>query len=237
MRVLIVTALSALIGSDDFLSLLGGDEIDPELFHVQLPLDDLVPGMKLSLLHIIAIKWLCTLSTSPDVHSIQSSIWSSLIGHGVRAGADLQVKNDLGQTPLIEILTRSSCAQWDTAIYRWTEFLAQAGVDLQKYGEIEHNHMRMQNWQNLGFMGERHIVGLTFGSAPSQWRLWYQHPGDIYAGIFWEMIEHPERAIPGAWVDDADESFYFYDADEPANFFDAMWSRGWSGDVGVKERH
>ena len=47
------------------------------------------------------------------------------------------------------------------------------------------------------------VIGLDFSLGVDNWQLWLSNPLDEWAGDFWEMIEHPERRIPGAW----DESY------------------------------
>jgi hypothetical protein len=46
------------------------------------------------------------------------------------------------------------------------------------------------------------IIRLDCGPDIDKWRLWLSNPLDEWAGEFWDMIDHPERAIPGAWNDE-----------------------------------
>jgi hypothetical protein len=48
----------------------------------------------------------------------------------------------------------------------------------------------------------RRVVGFTSGPNPDDWSVYLSNPLDEHAGEFWDMIEHPERAMPGAWNDD-----------------------------------
>jgi hypothetical protein len=95
----------------------------------------------------------------------------------------------------------------DSALKGWLEVLVTAGVDLGKYGEIERELFRA-HWRGCQSMlwtyCSRHarIFGFSHGSKPSDWRLWIADPVDCYAGLFWELLEHPEWSLPGAWVDE-----------------------------------
>ena len=49
------------------------------------------------------------------------------------------------------------------------------------------------------------ILGFSHGPKPSDWQLWWRYPGDQLVGIFWSLVEDPELAVPGSWIED-DES-------------------------------
>lgn len=46
------------------------------------------------------------------------------------------------------------------------------------------------------------IIAIDYGLKADDWYLWLSNPLDEWAGEFWDMIDHPERAIPGAWIGD-----------------------------------
>lgn len=46
---------------------------------------------------------------------------------------------------------------------------------------------------------ETTIYGFDYGPSVEDWHLWLSNPLDEWAGEFWDMIEHPESAMPGAW--------------------------------------
>ncbi|TKA71992.1 hypothetical protein B0A55_07663 [Friedmanniomyces simplex] len=51
------------------------------------------------------------------------------------------------------------------------------------------------------------VMCMSWGPSPKYWKLWLSHRGDLYAGIFWDMVEHPERAEPGVWTEPDDSDF------------------------------
>lgn len=50
------------------------------------------------------------------------------------------------------------------------------------------------------------VIGFDYGPCVDEWRLWVSNPPDEWATDFWDMIDHPERAIPGARDDEREES-------------------------------
>jgi len=50
--------------------------------------------------------------------------------------------------------------------------------------------------------GSYSVFGLGSGSEANDWHLWLSNPLDEWAGEFWDMIDHPERAIPGAFEEE-----------------------------------
>ena len=49
------------------------------------------------------------------------------------------------------------------------------------------------------------VMAITYGPKADDWRIWLSNPRDEWAGEFWDMIDHPERAMPGAWEEDSSE--------------------------------
>ncbi|KAK4548262.1 hypothetical protein LTR36_010132 [Oleoguttula mirabilis] len=93
----------------------------------------------------------------------------------------------------------------DGALQQWVSILQQAGVDLLEYGALAAKH-KSDYWDSTPYY--RHgpeapsILGLSNGPHPGDWHFWWQHHGDGYASEFWDMVDHPERTIPGAWDDE-----------------------------------
>jgi hypothetical protein len=46
------------------------------------------------------------------------------------------------------------------------------------------------------------FIAIHYGPKADDWYLWLSNPLDEWAGEFWDMIDHPERAITGAWQED-----------------------------------
>ncbi|KAK5163363.1 uncharacterized protein LTR77_010736 [Saxophila tyrrhenica] len=133
---------------------------------------------------------------------------SSVLTQGARAGADISqlTANDDGVlvTPFFNMILNSlmgvrEAARVNHDIQQWVSCLAQGGMSLCTYGIAEHAHR--QTLLTQGHWIPKTFVGLAHGSRPSDWYLWDKHPGDVFAGLFWDMLDHPERAMPGAWED------------------------------------
>ena len=132
----------------------------------------------------------------------RNSAIPNLLLYAKRARIGLWVEDTC--TPFEILVRKVSRLEWSDidrqdALQLWAGSLAEAGINLQKSGEKEvckklppHRSRRMSN----GF------IPLTYGSAPENWHVWWEHTGDVYAGMFWELIEHGHRQIPGAWVEE-----------------------------------
>jgi hypothetical protein len=106
----------------------------------------------------------------------------------------------------------------------WLELLYDTGTDLMHYGRKEkelHQEgrtagfwwfplwQRKLNWQLSYFMttyGERFSISFEFGPKPSDWKFWIIERMDSSLEEFWDMVDHPERAMPGAWDERFDDS-------------------------------
>ncbi|KAK5111287.1 hypothetical protein LTR85_012182 [Meristemomyces frigidus] len=148
----------------------------------------------------------------------------TLIVHLIQAGLSPldATANYRGRTLLRSFMTcvyEVSCYPWqiytqlysvlDAALQEYIRTLQRAGVDLEEYGMVEsscdadwlgetcylYSGDGLPRWYSKTF-------GLSYGPQPQDWHFWWQHPGDEYAGEFWDMIDHPERTIPGAWDDE-----------------------------------
>lgn len=184
----------------NFLKHIGGDNIDPKLFHV-------TTSAGISLVHVIARQF----STAEHDRRCGGRraetswpIWINLFAQAVRANADLHALIEYSyKTPFQLILSfwpsRRRVDRLSIELQSWADCLAQAGVDLQRYGEAEHEHWRQNPLGSEQYLGFEQCFGFMYGSKPSDWHLWLRHPGDVFAGLFWDMVEHPERAVPGSW--------------------------------------
>ena len=45
------------------------------------------------------------------------------------------------------------------------------------------------------------MLGFQYGPDPMDWHFYLSNPLDEWSAEFWDMIEHPERRMPGAWND------------------------------------
>jgi hypothetical protein len=117
-----------------------------------------------------------------------------------------------------------------TPVHVWLDLLASAGIDLAEYGRREKSlHLWSQVHVDPEFstsLDQRHLwekrskdeyydrgrnynvyfrlSNFTYGPLPGDWKFyfvqeWYM--GSDWLVEFWDMVEHPERAIPGAWND------------------------------------
>ena len=51
------------------------------------------------------------------------------------------------------------------------------------------------------------LINFTYGPNPDDWGIWFAPVMEAYFMDFWGMINHPERAMPGAWIEE------YYDED------------------------
>lgn len=106
----------------------------------------------------------------------------------------------------------------------WLRVIRQAGIDLNTYGEYEHQHlvnsnvsqeiMRPLNSTYGCSPSVFRIVGFTYGSEPEDWEVFWNEPTDQFAGHFWRLIEDPPVHIPGSWDDDYSNRRYYYIDDD-----------------------
>jgi hypothetical protein len=105
----------------------------------------------------------------------------------------------------------------------WLRVLARAGIDIEEYGRKEKlvyqkgltgNFYRFQlasikKWDS-GIIDEPilTIYSITFiyGPRPTDWKFWLIEQMDDSFLEFWDMVDHPERAMPGYWDERFDET-------------------------------
>jgi hypothetical protein len=182
---------------DQFVECLYVDSIDPQLFHMRTPYGT-------TLLHMLA-----RFTTQMNDES-RRLLWFDLVQQAVRADADFNPLDRWQQTPFTALLEGDlGPAYVDRSVRTWITCLADAGVDLQIYGSVEQYHKRMMGdkWPPASDAHDWTILGFDYGSKPSDWRNWWRYPGDPLLGMFWSLVEDPEPAVPGRWIED-DGSFW-----------------------------
>ncbi|RMX84329.1 hypothetical protein D0869_04649 [Hortaea werneckii] len=174
-----------------------------------------------SLMHLLAE---CACAISWDDWRTYKHELAAFIASGINTGSCLHVlsRTGSGMTPLMHALLGAMRSfqsytyervNFDLTVsavqyrfQRWPTLLAMAGVDLSRYAKREARLFR-KHWRTSqrvlwkSFSRHCEVFALRFGSKATEWGLWVSHPGDSYSGLFWDMVEHPERSIPGAWTE------------------------------------
>jgi hypothetical protein len=97
----------------------------------------------------------------------------------------------------------------------WLRVLENAGIDLEEYGHKEkllYQKGLVRNiccfkvanrlmWNSGTAMDTWRIYSVIFryGPTPSDWKFWLIEQMDDGFSEFWDMVDHPERAMPGYW--------------------------------------
>jgi hypothetical protein len=109
----------------------------------------------------------------------------------------------------------------------WLKQLKKSGVDLEEYGKKEKRifqdaedrvrEARVYTPVNPLFTQFPHkklrLISFTYGSDPDDWKFWVEPVMENYLLHFWEMIDHPERAMSGAWEEEYSHDGTDYDSD------------------------
>lgn len=182
-----------------------------------------------SLLHIIARSWAYTNDLdlpSEDVAGMARQ-WAQMLTDSVKSGADLHAT---GSTTGLENSTATPLAMYlhesvdktkfkrasryrlralNDALQAWVTALVLANVDLEQYGRVEIpslvHKLRFRQPFALALPAPRHMGFVSYGPRPQDWVYFESHMGDVYAGMIWEQVAHPERAMPGSCVEGSDD--------------------------------
>lgn len=109
----------------------------------------------------------------------------------------------------------------------WLNVLDSCGVDLEEYGRKEKDVQKNEQvgnvvihgytvndsyqWGDRGLMSSSFIF--SYGPQVSDWQFWFIEQADPSFHEFWNMVEFPERGIPGAWNEDGEDSDVDLDVD------------------------
>ena len=89
------------------------------------------------------------------------------------------------------------------ALRKWLTDLKSAGIDLQKFGEIEDSIWKAElSQRNLGPGDEENgchqLIGFSYGSCVHDWSVWLSS-WDNFIRDFWSLIERPIETMAGEW--------------------------------------
>jgi hypothetical protein len=99
-------------------------------------------------------------------------------------------------------------------VFHWLTLLKNAGIGLLDYGRKE---KLVYNCRYPSFRSPRMTFegtalprmafsfNFSYGSRPEDWKFWLIPMMDNSFTEFWDMVDHPERAMPGYWDDDESE--------------------------------
>ncbi|KAL4781222.1 hypothetical protein BJX76DRAFT_360085 [Aspergillus varians] len=146
------------------------------------------------------------------------SVLESAMG-GTIDPAAYQMENDHGLT-LFDKLAEdigASCGHGETdATHKWRPLLSDAiaaPTDPNKvtdYGPVNQTPLLMflnvfgfhyvYSYDPSGWWNFRRL-NLTYGPESEDWQIWVTNPVDEIVGVFWEMVQREQKAMPGTWVD------------------------------------
>ncbi len=138
---------------------------------------------------------------------------------------------------------KTQLTHFQTGVRAWLELLLQAGINLEDYGRREFRHhlksraslefpffdrssrhkaaeyRKAMEWESLTsvdyliYYRKLRLVSFQYGPLPSDWHFWVTEAMEYYFLEFWDMVDHPERTIPGAWDDFEEGAFEEQDID------------------------
>ena len=161
-----------------------------------------------SILHMFARQWASQIVIDPASARTWRSRWSNAVEAHSQSSDLLHARDAYNDTPFMRFLQVVARQRLASGIRTWIDALQSAGIDLIRYGQIElqciqqHPDFRSTLLDSYGF------ITFSYGAEPEDWQLWFLHPGDSFAGSFWESVQEPYMSMPGSWVaDDEVEQF------------------------------
>ncbi|KAK3653263.1 hypothetical protein LTR56_004799 [Elasticomyces elasticus] len=165
-----------------------------------------------TMMHVIGTLWgLSFLKNQPADHAPEATHWAGRLTEAALTHADLHAEyqhkrskwRDHACTPLVAfigVLATDATIEPPSEkaltlhLRDWIIALKQANVDLAEYGKVEAPYVA----RSLQTMYRPTVICMTYGPSPNDWRFFERHRGDIYAGVFWDMVEHYGATIPEA---------------------------------------
>ena len=157
----------------------------------------------------------------------------ALIRDLVKGGSNLHSLTLGGLTPMLSVLPdflsqHCGCLDSLTAgngasepLKFWLKELQDSGVDLERYGSEEKLILRTEGvareWGYLSWSWRERdnvrrklrLINFTYGPELDDWKFWLAPVIPNYFMDFWEMIGHPERAVPGSWEEEYYRGYYY----------------------------
>ena len=159
----------------------------------------------------------------------------TLIRDLVKGGPNLHSLTLQGLTPMLEFLVSFLgyyCRYLDgltdgngdsEPLKFWLKELQDSGVNLERYGSEEKHLLRKEGvarewrylsmaWRNNDLIfedGKLRLINFTYGPELDDWNFWLAPVMPNYFMDFWEMIGHPERAMPGTWEEEYYRGYYY----------------------------
>jgi len=134
------------------------------------------------------------------------------------------------------------------SVYTWLDLLKYMGIDLNAYGHGEQKFQRDHDCfpcfkhrlpkRRRPRYTYLYLVSFTYGPEPDDWIFYMTEMMGVGFVEFWDMVEHPERKIPGAWsVDDNNEDEIFgVNGGDPQNFWESVVPKLYKEEFGREYR-
>ncbi|GKT92060.1 ankyrin repeat-containing protein [Colletotrichum tofieldiae] len=153
----------------------------------------------------------CIRQDSLSLHRLES-IWSWKGGYGEASPLSAMTWSLVGGEDDIILSATRLVVALESVFTAWIAVLSSCEVDLLGYGRQERRLYEEgsthfgRRWAPWTFRTEGRarfsLIGLTYGSRPEQWRLWWALEYEDYAGEFWNLVESQAFKMPGSWVDE-----------------------------------